>query len=79
MYSKVWVLLMSPLRKVFFRHKGTKSLSFIMSIALINNTLCTSVSSVPPWFSFFLDFSECTQKTIHKYLHLPPNAAWRFK
>ena len=49
-------LSLSPHRKDFFCHKVTKSLSFTKSIALINNTLCASVSSVPPWFSFSILF-----------------------
>ena len=52
---------MSPLQNVFFSYKvihwacrcGTKPLILMKLIILINNALCTSVFSVPPWFSFF--------------------------
>ena len=45
-----------PLLEAFFRQERTKPLGFTKSISLNNNTLCNSVSSVPPWFSLFYGF-----------------------
>ena len=63
---------MSPLRQVFFSHKGTKPLSFTKFIVLINNTLCASVPSVSLWFSFFKGFrsglNNRTKKETNTYV-----------
>jgi len=67
-----WFYIINPTmvslpRKVFFCHKGTKSLSFTKFIVLINNTLCTSMFSVSLWFSSFLGYrSGLNGKIINK-------------